>query len=161
MTPSKCAAKFKVLRNQSLKMFYIALVFHTIMESYLSFSKLLIRCHVKSNESRRSGKNRLSTSFWNDTTAQKTRSPTILLLLHVCLAAGTCLPSLCLAMKWGIHIQTHRLTGGIYEILCWDGFRYHDIYIYIYTRTPSFIKMNQAENETKLSLVWNLIICCS
>jgi hypothetical protein len=28
----------------------------------------------------------------------------------------------------GIHIQTHRLMGGIYEIRRWDGLRCHDIY---------------------------------
>jgi hypothetical protein len=27
-----------------------------------------------------------------------------------------------------IHIQTHRLMGGIYEIFCWDGLRCHDIH---------------------------------
>jgi hypothetical protein len=54
-------------------------------------------------------------------------SPTIL-LLHVFDAAGTCLPSRCLAIKGGIHftehlpsndrgihLQTHRLPGGIYK----------------------------------------------
>jgi hypothetical protein len=53
---------------------------------------------------------------------------TVLLLLRVLDAAGTSLPSLCLSMKEGIHfteplpsndkgihIQTHRLMGGIYE----------------------------------------------
>jgi hypothetical protein len=31
------------------------------------------------------------------------------------------------AMIAGIHIQTHRLMGRIYEVLCWDGLRWHDI----------------------------------
>jgi hypothetical protein len=28
----------------------------------------------------------------------------------------------------GIHIQAHRLMGGILEVLCWDGLRCHDIH---------------------------------
>jgi hypothetical protein len=54
--------------------------------------------------------------------------PTIILLLRVFAAAGTCLPSCCLAMKreetllslflatiGGIHVHTHRPIGEIYE----------------------------------------------
>jgi hypothetical protein len=36
-----------------------------------------------------------------------------------------CLPSL--AAIWGIHIQTHRLMGGICEVYPWDGLRCYDI----------------------------------
>jgi hypothetical protein len=39
----------------------------------------------------------------------------VLLLLHVFVASGTCLPKRCLATIKGINIQTHRLMGGIYE----------------------------------------------
>jgi hypothetical protein len=53
---------------------------------------------------------------------------TVLLLLRVFVAAGTCLPSSCLATKWRIHIQTHRLMGGIYKVRRWDGLRCHDKY---------------------------------
>jgi hypothetical protein len=37
------------------------------------------------------------------------------------------LPSLCLATKGGIHIQTHRLMVGIYEVRRSDGLGCHDI----------------------------------
>jgi hypothetical protein len=33
----------------------------------------------------------------------------------------------CLATVGGIHIETHKLMGGIYEVGRWDVFRYHDI----------------------------------
>jgi hypothetical protein len=46
-----------------------------------------------------------------DKTWKMTRSRVLLLLL-VFVAAGTCFPSRCLAMKGGIHIQTHRLMEG-------------------------------------------------
>jgi hypothetical protein len=63
--------------------------------------------------------------------------PTIFLLLCVFVTVGTCLASHCLAVKGGIHftelcltiegihIQTHRLMVGIYEIRHWDGPRCH------------------------------------
>jgi hypothetical protein len=54
--------------------------------------------------------------------------PTILLLLRVFIDEGTCFPSRCLAMKVGIHIQTHRLIGGIYEVRRWDVLRCHNIH---------------------------------
>jgi hypothetical protein len=53
--------------------------------------------------------------------------PTIL-LLRVFVAARTCLPSRCLATIGGIQIQTHSLSGGIYEECRSDGLRYHDIH---------------------------------
>jgi hypothetical protein len=46
-------------------------------------------------------------------------------------AAVTFLPVRCLASKEGLHIQTHKLIGRIYEVLRWDGLRCH----------PSFIKI--------------------
>jgi hypothetical protein len=55
-----------------------------------------------------------------------TRS-TINIWLSVFPAARTCLRSRCLAMKGGIHIQTQRLMGGIYELHRWDGLRSYDI----------------------------------
>jgi hypothetical protein len=63
--------------------------------------------------------------------------PTILLLLRVFVAAGTCLPSRCLAMKGGIFTapflsndrrDIHRLMGGVYEVRRWDELRCHDIH---------------------------------
>jgi hypothetical protein len=42
---------------------------------------------------------------------------------------GYTLPSLSLATIGGMHIQTHRLMGGIYEVRRWGGLRCHDIYI--------------------------------
>jgi hypothetical protein len=39
----------------------------------------------------------------------------------------TGLLSRCLATIGGMHIQTHRLTGGIYEVCLWDGLSCHDI----------------------------------
>jgi hypothetical protein len=38
------------------------------------------------------------------------------------------LPSRCLATIRGVHIQTHRLMKGIYEVRRWDVLRCHDIY---------------------------------
>jgi hypothetical protein len=55
-------------------------------------------------------------------------SPTFLLLLCVLVAAGTCLPSRCLATKGGTHIKIHRLMGRICEVHRWDGLRCHDIH---------------------------------
>jgi hypothetical protein len=51
----------------------------------------------------------------NDRGYRETR-PTTLLFLRVFLTAGTCLPRRCLATIGEIHIQTHRLMGGIYEV---------------------------------------------
>jgi hypothetical protein len=48
--------------------------------------------------------------------AQKMTRPTILLLRRVFFFARTCLLSPCLAPNGGIHIQTHRQMGGIYEV---------------------------------------------
>jgi hypothetical protein len=59
--------------------------------------------------------------------------PTILLLLRVFVAAGTCLSSHSLATIGGIHIQTHRLMGGIYEVRRWGGLRCHDIHTKFHT----------------------------
>jgi hypothetical protein len=56
------------------------------------------------------------------------KRPTILLLLHALVAAGTCLPSRCLAPKGGIILQTHRLMGNIYEVCCSVGLRCHDMH---------------------------------
>jgi hypothetical protein len=52
--------------------------------------------------------------------------------MFVCVfvAAVKCLPSRCLATLDGIHIETHRLMGGIYEVRRWGAM------IYI----PSFVK---------------------
>jgi hypothetical protein len=53
------------------------------------------------------------------------------------IAAGTSLPSRCLATIGWIHVQSHRLMGGIYEVSRWDGLSWHDI-------TPSVIRLVQA-----------------
>jgi hypothetical protein len=52
--------------------------------------------------------------------------PTVLLLLRVFVAAGTCLRSPFLAMKIGMQKYTHRLMRRNYEVCCWDGLRCHD-----------------------------------
>jgi hypothetical protein len=54
--------------------------------------------------------------------------PTIL-LFHIFVAAGTCLPSLCLATIGEVHIQIHRLMGEMGPGAV--------IYMYI----PNFIKI--------------------
>jgi hypothetical protein len=38
------------------------------------------------------------------------------------------LPSVCLATIGGIHVQTHRPMGGIYEVCRWDGISCHDMH---------------------------------
>jgi hypothetical protein len=40
------------------------------------------------------------------------------IVMCVFVAGGTCLSSLCVAKMGGIHIQTHRLVVGIYEVRC-------------------------------------------
>jgi hypothetical protein len=55
-------------------------------------------------------------SFDTTRTAKKMTFPTFLILLHVFIAAGACLPSRCLATIRGIHVQIQRLMGGIYEV---------------------------------------------
>jgi hypothetical protein len=50
-----------------------------------------------------------------------------LLSLHVFVAMGVCLPSHCLATGRGLHIQTHRWIGEIYEVCHWSGLSCHDI----------------------------------
>jgi hypothetical protein len=52
----------------------------------------------------------------------------------VFLAAVTFLPSRCIATIGGVHIQTHRLMGGIYEVCLSDGLRCRDLH-------TSFIKI--------------------
>jgi hypothetical protein len=74
--------------------------------------------------------------------------PIILLLLPVFVAAGTCLPSRCLATIGGIHIQTNRLMGGIYEVCHSDGFRYHDIYTKFYKDWFRHSKVGKKDTQT-------------
>jgi hypothetical protein len=57
----------------------------------------------------------------SDRGIQRHTRPTIRLLLRVFVAVGMCLPNRCLAAIGGIHIQTRRLMGGIYEVRRWDG----------------------------------------
>jgi hypothetical protein len=59
---------------------------------------------------------------------------------------GTCLPSSCLAMIAGIHIQTHRPMRETFEVRSWDGLRCHDIYINFH---------NDRLRYSKVDLVWN------
>lgn len=51
------------------------------------------------------------------------------LLQQLYVATGTSLRSLSLATKGGMHIQTHRSMGGIYELRRWDWLSCHDICI--------------------------------
>jgi hypothetical protein len=87
--------------------------------------------------------------------------PTIPLLLHVFNATGTCLPSHCLAMKRGIHfteplpsndkglhIQTHRLMGAIYEVHHSDGLRCHDIHTKSHKDWFRHSKVNRQDSQT-------------
>jgi hypothetical protein len=52
----------------------------------------------------------------NERRNTQTQASQITLFVRVSAAAGTCLPSRCLAMKGGINIQTHRLIIRIYEV---------------------------------------------
>jgi hypothetical protein len=70
-------------------------------------------------------------------TAQKMMHPTILLLLHVFIAMGLCLPSSWIATIG--RIQTQRLTGGIYEVCHWGRLRCHifrNMLKYVFTPGP-------------------------
>jgi hypothetical protein len=56
------------------------------------------------------------------------RSQRIRCLEQFFVAAGTSLPSRCLATMGGIRIQIHGLMGWIYEVRRWDGLRCHVIH---------------------------------
>jgi hypothetical protein len=62
----------------------------------------------------------------NDMGIHRHTRPENLLLLCVFFASGTRLPSRYLATILG-YTYTHRLMGGIYEVLCWDGLRCHSV----------------------------------
>jgi hypothetical protein len=81
---------------------------------------------------------------------------------NYCSAAGTCLPSRCLAMKEeyilpcvclraiaGIHVQTHTLMGGIYGVRHWDGLRCHVTSIHTYCNMTS-----ESRNSSLLGNGW-------
>jgi hypothetical protein len=74
--------------------------------------------------------------------------PTIRLLFGVFIAARTCLPSRCLATTGGIHIQTHRLMGGIYEVRRWDGVSCHDIYTNFHKDLFRHSKVDRGNTQT-------------
>jgi hypothetical protein len=72
---------------------------------------------------------------------RQTHASNILESFCIIVAAGTCLPNRCLAMKGTyivpslclatirrIHIQTHKLMGGISGVRRWDGLRFHGIH---------------------------------
>jgi hypothetical protein len=48
----------------------------------------------------------------------------------------------------GIHIQTHRLMGDIYEVRRWDGLRCHDIHIKFHKDWFMHAKLNRGDTET-------------
>jgi hypothetical protein len=45
----------------------------------------------------------------------------------------------------GIHIQTHRLMGGIYEVCHWDGLRCHDIHMNFHQDWFSHSKVDRGD----------------
>jgi hypothetical protein len=66
----------------------------------------------------------------------------------VFVAAVTFLPSRCLATIRGIHIYTHILMGGIYEVRRWDGLRCHDIHTKFHKDWLSHSKVHRADTHT-------------
>jgi hypothetical protein len=98
-------------------------------------------------------------SFDTKQVAQKTTPPTSPLLLCVYVAAGTCLPSRCLAIKRGIHFteplhindrrdtHTDRLMGGIYEVGRWDGHSCHDIHVKFYKDWFRHSEVNRGDTQ--------------
>jgi hypothetical protein len=50
-------------------------------------------------------------------------------------------------MKGEIHIQTHRLKGGIYEIHHSDGLTYHDTHNKFHKHWFSHSKVNRGEGQ--------------
>jgi hypothetical protein len=58
-------------------------------------------------------------------TAQKMMRLTILLLLCVFVVVGMCFPCRWLTLKGGIHIQTHKLMGELYDICHSNELGYH------------------------------------
>jgi hypothetical protein len=85
-------------------------------------------------------------SFDRAQTAQKMKRPTVLLLLRVLVALGTCLPSRCLVPKIGIHLtkqlpsndhgNSHRHTDWSEEFLQYAAETGSGVMIYI----PSFMR---------------------
>jgi hypothetical protein len=61
---------------------------------------------------------------------------------------GYNLPSLCIATIGGIHIQTHRLMEGIYELRRWDGLRCLDIHTKFHKDLFSHSKFNSGDTHT-------------
>jgi hypothetical protein len=73
--------------------------------------------------------------------------PTILFLC-IFVAARMCLPIHCLATKGRIHIQTHRLMGGIYEEHRWDWFRCHYMHTKFHKDWFKYSKVNGGKEFT-------------
>jgi hypothetical protein len=71
----------------------------------------------------------------------------------VFVAAVMLLPSHCLAMTGGIHIQTHRLVGGIFEVCCWDGLRCRDIHTRFHRNCFMHSEVNR-EGSTDAQIAW-------
>jgi hypothetical protein len=72
---------------------------------------------------------------------------TIFLLLRGLVAAGTSLPSSCLATTSGVHIEAHRFMGGIYEVTA-DMGSVAMIYISSFIKTGSDIQKWMADTQT-------------
>jgi hypothetical protein len=62
----------------------------------------------------------------------------------------------------GIHIQTHRLMGGIYKVLRWDGLRCHDIHTKFHKDWFGHSEINKGDTQThrqhydRISLVFSV-----
>jgi hypothetical protein len=48
----------------------------------------------------------------------------------------------------GIHVQTHRLMGGVYEVRHWDGLKCYNIHTKFYKYWFSHLKVNKKDTET-------------
>jgi hypothetical protein len=73
------------------------------------------------------------------------KAHSIVLLLRVFVAAGTCLVNCCLATIGRINIQTCRLMGGIYEVHHWNGFRCHNIHTEFHNDLLRHSKVNMGD----------------
>jgi hypothetical protein len=75
--------------------------------------------------------------------------------LRVFVAAVICLLSRYLATIGGIHIQTHRLVGGIYDVCRWDGLRCHDIHTKFHKYCFSYSKVDGGgDSQTQPSFIY-------
>jgi hypothetical protein len=110
------------------------------IRSLQNVSSFVLLCHKNEPQAHREGgKKNWNKNFWEEIIAyfpfirhgpHKERRVQQFFYCCVCISCrgNVFLRSRCLATIGGIHIQTHRLMEGIYELGRWDGMRCYDIH---------------------------------